>query len=576
MDNGACDYKSTYTIKATIKDSNNKLITTGTVIFKINGKTLATVTVKNGIATYNYDTSTLTSKTYDITTIYSENNQYNRAETTSTLTIKTPTTISINSYQTYAGNKITITATIRDSKGTLIQTGVVSFKINDNTIAQVSVSNGIAKYTYTVPNWKFGNYKLSAVYGSNNNYMRSSDSAVLTLLQQNTKVTVVEKTSANGYKVIFQAKVFTTSGTPITYGKVVFKINGKTIGSASVKNGLAELAYIVPDAFKDSTYTISAIYGENDYAKSSTNTNKLNIGTAYSLNDIYKASTTIKNYLTNNNKLPTTVTINGNSLTMSEYLYLVTNALITGKAVILFKANNPSSVNSEDLNTGKFVKEEYISILKKVQSYYETNDKAPTNMTTSLGTIGFNSLVYLFARIANYKSINNALPGSVDMISYNDIAIDVPDALKAYIQETKLCEVTNSKIVALSASLTAGKTTVYDKAMSIFAYVRDKISYMYSYYAKNGAVKTLAIGSGNCVDQANLLVALLRAAKIPTRYVYGMCTFSSGRMTHMWTQIYMDGKWYILDPTSRRNGFNTVNNWHSGTITGIYIQPSWF
>jgi transglutaminase-like putative cysteine protease len=135
-----------------------------------------------------------------------------------------------------------------------------------------------------------------------------------------------------------------------------------------------------------------------------------------------------------------------------------------------------------------------------------------------------------------------------------------------YVQTTKNCQVTNSQIQALAKSITSGKSSVYDKAVAIFNWVRDKLGYSFYYNTKYGAVGTLNAKTGNCVDTAHLLIALERAAGIPARYVHGYCKFSSGNWYgHVWAQIYIEGKWYNADATSYRNTFGVIKNWNTKT-----------
>ena len=145
-------------------------------------------------------------------------------------------------------------------------------------------------------------------------------------------------------------------------------------------------------------------------------------------------------------------------------------------------------------------------------------------------------------------------------------------SLQKYTQVTKNCQVTNSKIKSLAKSITNGKTTTYDKAVSIFNWVRDNLGYSSYYNTKYGAIGTLAKRTGNCCDTTHLLIALERAAGIPTRYVHGYCKFSSGWYGHVWAQVYVNGKWYNADATSSKNTFGVIKNWNTknAKIYGTY------
>lgn len=70
----------------------------------------------------------------------------------------------------------------------------------------------------------------------------------------------------------FVAKVTDTKGKNINEGKVVYKINGKTIGNAEVNNGIASLTYKLTN-MDPKVYNLSVKYGENsNYLESSANT----------------------------------------------------------------------------------------------------------------------------------------------------------------------------------------------------------------------------------------------------------------------------------------------------------------
>jgi transglutaminase-like putative cysteine protease len=153
----------------------------------------------------------------------------------------------------------------------------------------------------------------------------------------------------------------------------------------------------------------------------------------------------------------------------------------------------------------------------------------------------------------------------------------VPASLKPYLQATKNCQMTNSQIKSLAASITKGKTTTYQKAVAIFNWVRDNLGYTFYSNTNYGAVGTLAKRTGNCCDTTHLLIALERAAGIPARYVHGKCKFTSGNTYgHVWAQVYVEGKWYNADATSSRNTFGVIRSWNTATakIYGTYASLS--
>lgn len=75
-------------------------------------------------------------------------------------------------------------------------------------------------------------------------------------------------------------------------------------------------------------------------------------------------------------------------------------------------------------------------------------------------------------------------------------------------------------VLALAAKLQYSPVRIYE-------YVKNQIEFQPYFGSLKGAAATLASGSGNATDQASLLIALLRIAKIPARYVYGEIRFPS-------------------------------------------------
>lgn len=64
------------------------------------------------------------------------------------------------------------------------------------------------------------------------------------------------------------------------------------------------------------------------------------------------------------------------------------------------------------------------------------------------------------------------------------------------------------------------------------------------------AENALLSGAGVCQDYSHILIALLRRAGIPARYVVGMMV-GEGE-THAWVEVLKDGCWYGIDPTNNR------------------------
>lgn len=67
---------------------------------------------------------------------------------------------------------------------------------------------------------------------------------------------------------------------------------------------------------------------------------------------------------------------------------------------------------------------------------------------------------------------------------------------------------------------------------------------------KTTAAEGFAGGCGVCQDYAHIFISLCRLAGVPCRYVAGMMV-GEGE-THAWAEVWLDGRWYGMDPTNNR------------------------
>jgi len=97
------------------------------------------------------------------------------------------------------------------------------------------------------------------------------------------------------------------------------------------------------------------------------------------------------------------------------------------------------------------------------------------------------------------------------------------------------------------------------KAADLTEFVYNYLTYDLSYVGKNlPSDKVMLEKRGVCVEHANLLTALLRANRIPTRYIVGYAYSSVQEkfVGHTWVEILAgDGTWIPLDPTWLEGGY---------------------
>jgi hypothetical protein len=142
--------------------------------------------------------------------------------------------------------------------------------------------------------------------------------------------------------------------------------------------------------------------------------------TTVTLAQLSAAATTVKNYYESHSKtLPASVTINGNVLSMPQLLYLLVTGTMNINAKnlnpITIKAVNPAPSPSGTIKSGNVQKTEFVTLAQSVQSFINTNGRAPNYKPTTLGNMQFKYLVYMYSKILNFYGTNIRLPNYVAM-----------------------------------------------------------------------------------------------------------------------------------------------------------------
>ncbi|MFA5107185.1 MAG: transglutaminase-like domain-containing protein [Patescibacteria group bacterium] len=133
-----------------------------------------------------------------------------------------------------------------------------------------------------------------------------------------------------------------------------------------------------------------------------------------------------------------------------------------------------------------------------------------------------------------------------------------------YLAVTKYCDYDNHNIIDFVKSYKKVNQNDKDLAIALFEYVRDNIKYRVGAWSKR-ASETMESQTGMCTTSTNLLVALFRAAGIPSGYciykVIGGESFGhilpsfikesiSSSSVHIVCFVYIDNRWIKCDPST--------------------------
>jgi parallel beta-helix repeat protein len=125
----------------------------------------------------------------------------------------------------------------------------------------------------------------------------------------------------------------------------------------------------------------------------------------------------VKAFYELNHMLPANVVLGTQSVTMSQFLYLlvtatrnINNGIMTPITII---AVNPPTAPSGTYTTGNLYKAAYLTVANNIKNFVITNGRAPNWAQTTLGKIPFTKLVYMYSKIINFYGTNLRLPNYV-------------------------------------------------------------------------------------------------------------------------------------------------------------------
>ncbi|MBC7861556.1 MAG: transglutaminase domain-containing protein [Bacteroidia bacterium] len=152
-----------------------------------------------------------------------------------------------------------------------------------------------------------------------------------------------------------------------------------------------------------------------------------------------------------------------------------------------------------------------------------------------------------------------------------------------YLKSGTLYECDHPEIVKKTAEIISGKTTELEKSKAIFDYVKNNITFHRFGAESKGALYALQNGKGDCTEYASLVVAMCRAAKIPSRLngvmVLKTDTGSAGTDNHNHAEIFLeDYGWVPAETTFKSASLGDMFNFEIILRKGLRTDKSngWF
>lgn len=114
-------------------------------------------------------------------------------------------------------------------------------------------------------------------------------------------------------------------------------------------------------------------------------------------------------------------------------------------------------------------------------------------------------------------------------------------------------------IVAAAEKAAGGQKDDWEAVRSLERFVREWITEKDYSRALDSAADVIRSHRGDCTEHAVLLAALVRARGLPARAAIGLVYQNGAFLYHMWTEVYLSGRWIAVDGTLARGGIGAAH-----------------
>ncbi|MDO5851342.1 MAG: hypothetical protein Q4Q23_02520, partial [Methanobacteriaceae archaeon] len=306
------DFVSTSSIKVTVKDINNKTITSGVINVFENNNYIGSATITG---TESNILLNLTAGTHTITVRYEGDNTYNKAEGSLPITVyKIGTKLASNIISNIVDNS-SIKVTVTDTQNNLVTEGIVNIYKGTTIIGQGTIINGV---TIISLNLTAGTHTINIKYMGTEKYLTSSFQTNITINKIDVNLNTVITHDTVGNSTI-RVTVTDAYNNKVTNGTIIVYENGKQVGKAT----LTQTSYVDIDLnLTSGTHNLNINYG---------GTNKYNKNTVNLTLNLNKKDTGLTTSITNN--------IVGNSSIKVTVTEISNKKAVTSGTVIVYENN---------------------------------------------------------------------------------------------------------------------------------------------------------------------------------------------------------------------------------------------
>ncbi|WP_302289911.1 carboxypeptidase-like regulatory domain-containing protein [Methanosphaera stadtmanae] len=294
---------SNVVINGTLYDGYGNVMKNTPIKLIINNQTYNITTDNNGNYKYTYKVNSLNNT---VEVVYLGNNTHDASYDITLFTAnKLKTTVTVYPASGIIGENITLIAKITDEYGNLVNGGNLVFKLNGKTLREdgsfnstanplkLKVENGFVRYNLHLDMYLRNIKNVTASYSGSYIYesARAQEATVIvgkrmTQLNVTTSTTTVKQNTNITFTVKIADITPNAENRTINTGRVIFKINGKTIKDddgnivfSDIINNTATYTYHIPQGMasvdKNNTlrnYTVEAVYADKIYQETKNTT----------------------------------------------------------------------------------------------------------------------------------------------------------------------------------------------------------------------------------------------------------------------------------------------------------------
>ena len=417
-------YGQNVTLVATVADKvDHSYVSTGVVLFKVNGVTVGKSSLTDGKAYYNYSSYRQLPKTINLSAVYSSTKYLESNRANATLLIqKLPVLVTANNTTAYTMRQANIQATIRDRVNNKnLTNGYLTYLLDSKPVATLELRNNTPTYTIDTSNLTTGNHTITLIYEEDT--IHQSNNTTITLLVKQLPQLEVEPIITQPTKNTITVKVTDEGADLKSY--VTYTLNGTPIANATVKNSTAEIVYDT-SALVSGVHNLTVTYHNTDNVTNVTANTTLTVlaPQTFTYEQIKKAAVTLRTKYESDN-IVDTIRVASTNMGVQDFLAMMIQTARNinankGKSNVTYKQYNTPSGQNDTMHSGSLTIKEVLAIGNRTLTYMNKNGVAPLYANTSLGLMGYYNIIYTYTKILDVSPYNY-LVGPVKVYNWDTI-----------------------------------------------------------------------------------------------------------------------------------------------------------